>query len=163
MAYEGRIQLTNCLVARNQAEGRGGGAHIGRDATVLADFVTWTQNRARSGGPAEGAGHLVLKNSIVWDNEPPPLRPRAQRWSADWCNLEDDAAGQGNRAQPPRFRSFRSFDYVLRGNSPCIDAADPSLEDGLPWSDFHAAYETMNRPRADMGAYGGPAGRLWQP
>ena len=78
-----------------------------------------------------------------------------------YCDIQGGWSGDGNINVDPLFRDSENGDYHLQsltnpdcgdpGDSPCIDAGDPSISDTLINCDWG-----LGTIRSDMGAYGGP-------
>lgn len=98
-----------------------------------------------------------LANCIVWGSS----RPFTGEVTATYSNIQGGWPGEGNIDADPMFRSIRGFNYVLAPGSPCVDAGDPMIQDGI--SDWHPRWPEWypNGHRSDMGAYGGPENKKW--
>lgn len=71
------------------------------------------------------------------------------------------AGGVGNINADPLFLSRQGYDYLIGPGSPCIDAGDPALADGVWDSNPLWPRGLPDGPRSDMGAYGGPQNFGW--
>jgi len=84
----------------------------------------------------------------------------------DSVYVEEDSIlnwGPGMIDADPRLVSLYGFDCLLHPFSPCVDAGNPLIEDGV--SDWHPRWPEWypNSLRSDMGAYGGPGSVGWLP
>lgn len=154
--------LTNCTIAGNTAE-TGGGIRYSR-ATLNSTLTncTITSNTAAAGGGIYfDASSPTLTNCILWnDTSAAVYVDEESEPTLTHCNVQGGYAGEGNIDADPRFRSFRSFDYVLSPGSPCVDSGT-GQNDGIPWSRVNSAYGQHNSQAPDMGAYGGPGNLGW--
>ena len=154
--------LTNCTVSGNTAWEVGGGLYCDYSSPILTNCVI-SGNWARSGG---GGLHCdlsspTLTNCIIWGNDQTEIRGYLSSPLLTYSNIRGGYEGEGNIDAPPLFRSARGFDFLLGPNSPCIDAGDPGIEDGI--SDWYQRWPNWypNDARSDMGAYGGPGNWKW--
>lgn len=156
------VLFKNCLFQGNAAtdEGAFGGALVvGAGATIRLTNCTLTENFAAGiGGAISASGYAELYNCISWGNIPNELNHGAL---VQFTDIAGGYQGEGNIDSDPLFRQYRGFPYVLSAASPCIDAGDPALEDGI--SDWHPRWPHghPNDTRSDMGAYGGPGNVAW--
>ncbi len=155
--------LMGCTITENQAGLYGGGLYCTGSSPTLTN-CTISGNISildRGGGIYCTDSSPVLVNCVLWGDAPneveggtPVLR---------YCDVEGGHAGKGNIDADPLFRSFYGYDYLLSPGSPCIDAGDPTIEDGV--SDWHPRWPGWypNGARSDMGAFGGPGNFDWLP
>jgi hypothetical protein len=101
---------------------------------------------------------VELGDTLLWGDEPDEIAVAFSFLAVAYCDVEGGWPGEGNLDLDPGFRSGLGFDYLLRPGSPCIDAGDPALLDGVRWPRRYG-----NGPRSDMGAYGGPGDLGWLP
>ena len=137
----------------------GGALVVGAGATIRLTNCTLTENFAAGiGGAISASGYAELYNCISWGNIPNELNHGAL---VQFTDIAGGYQGEGNIDSDPLFRQYRGFPYVLSAASPCIDAGDPALEDGI--SDWHPRWPHghPNDTRSDMGAYGGPGNVAW--
>jgi hypothetical protein len=118
-----------------------------------------TGNSADSDGGGgffvRSSSQVTLTDCIVWGNSAREIGGSGQA-SVGYSDVRGGWPGEGNIDADPLFASYRDFDYLLRPGSPCIDAGDPAVEDGITWPRrYH------NGTRSDMGAYGGPCNGMW--
>ena len=124
-----------------------------------------------AGSPAEATPWAtppepVLTNCVLWANTPDavyndpddPGHP-----TIAYSDVEGGWPGIRNINADPGFRTVGRFEWLLRPGSPCIDAGDPTIEDGI--SDRHPRWPVWypNGALSDMGAYGGPGNIDWLP
>ena len=157
--------LTNCVISGNEARVGGGlGIYEGSAPTLMNCSVTINLASQVGGGLRIQSSSPNLTNCILWANVPDEINNDPQfpgNPTIRYCDVEGGYEGEGNIDTPPLFRSVRGFKYVLGPNSPCIDAGDPSIKDGI--SDWYPRWPEWypNRRRSDMGAYGGPGNWRW--
>ena len=159
-------RIRNTLITENSA---GSGAAVAcweEGALALIENCTLTHNQATSSGGAIDCRRYAsadVRNSILWNNEPDEIYPGVTGVSVAYSNIAGGWEGSGNIDADPLFRSRHGFEYLLGIASPCIDAGDPVIQDGI--SDWHPKWPQWypNAPRSDMGAYGGPGNLGWVP
>ena len=146
-------QIKNCIIADN-----GTGLYCYESSPVLMNCTI--ADNTDEGIYVSVSGSPTLTNCIVWDGGI-TLSGAFATADARFSNIEGSWPGIGNLNANPMFRSYRSFDYLLAPNSPCLDMGDPSIQDGL--SDSHPKWPEWypNGARSDMGAYGGSNNRGW--
>ena len=117
-------------------------------------------NSATSGiGGALGVaetGEARVTGSILYRDWPGEVAGR--NVTISYSNISGGYSGESNLDEDPRYRVFRGYGLGLSPGSPCIDAGEATLSDGIQWPSFY-----RNGQRADMGAYGGPLGEAWLP
>jgi len=154
------LVLENCIVVGNTAR-YGGGVDYNEGAPVLSNCTIAHNSADHGGGLYVYSASPIMNNCIVWNNEPDQIDVHSGVMDAAHSDIQGGWPGEGNIDQDPEFASFRGHDYLLRPASPCIDAGDPMIEDGLhdshpSWPDWYP-----NAARSDMGAYGGPENGAW--
>ena len=124
--------IERCIVAGNTA-GAGGGINVAPGATAVVSHATVADNTATSASAFAGgglrmiAGTLLADHNIVFGNTPFEISVfGAAPIQVEWSDVGGGYPGLGNIALDPRFRDATNLDYRLRGDSPCIDAGDPS-------------------------------------
>ena len=171
-SVESDLTITGCTIASNTTtDSHGGGIAIFDvdPSTIAITNCTIAGNRAIHGdGGALWIFALATNpkftNCIFWGNSPNEVSG-AHHYLGDptitYCDIEGGWDGVGNIEIDPLFISLPGFANLLRPGSPCIDAGDPSIEDGI--SDRHPRWPgwVPNGVRSDMGAYGGPGNRGW--
>ncbi|MBL7186818.1 MAG: right-handed parallel beta-helix repeat-containing protein [Phycisphaerae bacterium] len=168
------VVLENCLVSNNIA-GAGGGIfaesfdHVRlTNCTVAGNRLSGSEASSSGGGIHSVGGDIVIRNSIVWDNDGTAflLADSASGSPVLFSNIQGHYPGQGNIDADPLFASPATGDYHLQSAygrydarldrwvkddnyiySPCIDAGDP--QDPVGSEAF------PNNSRINMGAYGG--------
>ena len=158
--------LTNCVIARNHAGLCGAGLSC-EDASPKLTNCTLVENSATSGGGLccqTWDDSPRLRNCIVWGNLPEQILEQNGAWPhVVFSDIQGGWRGEGNLDLNPLLFSARGFEYLLSPRSPCVDAGDPEIEDGLSDSDPRWPDRFPNLPRSDMGAYGGEANAGWLP
>ncbi|MAE69311.1 MAG: hypothetical protein CME06_02455 [Gemmatimonadetes bacterium] len=156
--------IRNCLITDNTAAERGAGMvfYEGSDS-VLVRNCTFADNDCLYGGggiDCDG-GSPTLLNCVFWGNTPNQIGIIVGAPSIRYSDVVGGWAGEGNIDAAPLFRSRAGYDYLLAPSSPCVDAGDPSIADGV--SDWHPLWPARypNDARSDMGAYGGPGNWRW--
>ncbi len=159
-AYYCSLHLTNCSIADNSAEFYGGIEAF--HSSLYLTNCTLANNVAGTGGGihCQDLTTAAITNCILWNNVPDQVEGGASV-TITYSDIEGGWRGEGNIDAAPRFVSLRGFDYLLHPESPCIDAGDPTVEDGI--YDQHPRWPDRypNGRRADMGAYGGPCNGGW--
>ncbi|MAE71203.1 MAG: hypothetical protein CME06_12150 [Gemmatimonadetes bacterium] len=142
IATGGVASLNNCIIAGNRATGepgtKGGGLHgpVELSNCTIVDNVADNDTSATGGGIF---GAATLTNCILWGNLPNQI---ANASVVTYCDVQDGHSGAGNFSSTPRFTSWGDLDYLLQPldrwvgdtfvpRSPCIDAGDPTIEDGV--------------------------------
>ena len=166
-ADEGDANLTNSVVAFNDADTDGGGIYQQTSGTVTLTNVTTAGNSSSTSGSARGDAvytssgtSTYIYNSIVQGDSANAVAYNAGTASGsynDWYNNSTGtttsgwSSGTGDLSTNPKFNNYsndgniNNDDLSLKSTSPCIDAGDPS-------SSSNDADGTTN----DMGAWGGP-------
>jgi serine protease len=128
---------------------------IVRNVASLPD--TTPGQMAGKGGGLSLYAPVVMRNNIVWGNrqaiggqiDGSTRRPPKLRYNL----VEGGVGGDGNLDRSPGFADTVS--YYLGSQSPGIDAGDPAAP-GDPARSGSATAPSKGKPRADVGAYGGP-------
>jgi hypothetical protein len=148
----------------------GGGIYCEHSTLILINN-TITGNKAYYSNPYNPPYHnyvgsgifawqcsLIILNSIIWGNVESDIDDWGYSiYNASYSDLGDSILGQGNIDVDPLFRDPANGDFHLMSvacgdsaDSPCIDAGDPNILDGLldcSWG--------LGTTISDMGAYGG--------
>ncbi|MBN1361760.1 MAG: right-handed parallel beta-helix repeat-containing protein [Sedimentisphaerales bacterium] len=154
--------LTNCLIARNRAEGIFGSNPTVENCTIAHNL-----------GMGVSGVRPTIRNSIVYFNNGHGTDVEGKlQLTVTYSDIEGGAPGQGNIDTDPLFKAPGNYHLKSEGwswdalagqwtwddvTSPCIDAADPGAslgeeircEPGDPFS------ERAVNHRLNMGAYGG--------
>ena len=157
--------IENCVISENTSGFLGGGLYCVWSSPTITN-CTFSANTASWGGGAicfYDRSYPVVRNCILWGDAPEEI------WgspfgsiSISYSDVQGGREGEGNIDLDPRFApAFHGFEYLLKPNSPCIDAGDPFIEDKL--YDSHPRWPEWypNGVRSDMGAYGGPNNIGW--
>lgn len=186
----GEVEIRNNVICCNDAsQGHGGGVYCYGPDTGLPCYLennTIANNAAAGGGGLNCAMTIILRNTILWDNQAdggPEIRIHS--WttpetlvSIHYCDIEggQDSIfifgpgdpvdwGEGNIDLLPYFETGPLSDYHLtEGVSPCIDAGDPSPAYSDPEdtdNPGYALWPALGTVRNDMGAYGGGGAGYW--
>ncbi len=168
--------ISNNLVASNDASSGAGIYCWSSSPDIVNNTVAYNLARYDGGGlyAQDSASVVLVSNTIFWANDaedgPEIALLNLSTLTIDYSDvhggmdsvyLEDGCVlnwGDGIIDAYPRFTNYRGYYYLLRKGSPCIDAGDPSIEDGIEWPIWYA-----NGPRSDMGAFGGPGNVGWLP
>jgi len=185
---EGRVE--NCRIVCNTATGNGGGIYIDGDQwditncvvsrntgrhgsgiyTVLYDAIITNTTIVANESPMGGGFHAhrfsvpTLTNCIIRDNVPTQVAHTEDSPTITYSNVQDGWPGTGNIDADPLFLTIEHDAYLPHPkHSPCIDAGDPLILDGV--YDRHPLWPERfpNSSRSDMGAYGGPGNTGWLP
>lgn len=163
--------LTNCIVTGNSSQA-GGGMRAGNTATIgsissspIITNCVFVDNEstvmAGGGIRFDDTAAPILTNLVIWDNAPDGINSGAGVPDVNYSIVQGGWVGESNNSNDPRFISYSGFDYLLHPSSPGIDAGDPDMKDGRYESDGRWPGTYPVGPRADMGAYGGPANFKW--
>ncbi len=113
-------------------------------------------------GTCGGHSHPQLTSCILWADLPQEIHNEAGGLSTITCSdVQRGWAGEGNIDVAPRIWSGAGFHYLLRPGSPCIDAGDPAIEDGISHRRLWWPARHPNGARSDVGAYGGAGNGGW--
>ncbi len=165
------LMLDGCIVAGNAATGddtAAGGALFGYRLDVatitnctIVDNSVVADSLAAWGGLLIKDTPLFVANSIARANTLGDLGGSAGQSNVRYSNIGGGWPGPGNIDIEPRLAPFHGFAYLLAPDSPCIDAGDPLILDGI--SDWHPRWPNWapNDERSDMGAYGGESNGAW--
>ncbi|UCE67556.1 MAG: right-handed parallel beta-helix repeat-containing protein [Candidatus Zixiibacteriota bacterium] len=149
--------ISNNIISGNYAIFHGGGIDCSYSSPTIKNN-TITGNEALGGsGIFCSYSSPVITNTIVWGGTANRIWLCADS-SVTYCDIQDSLwPGVGNISIDPLFRDAANGDFHLMSiacgdtlDSPCIDAGDPNILDGLldcSWG--------LGDPRSDMGAYGG--------
>ena len=162
-SFYGRPTFANCIIAENSSKMNGGGIYAEYSRPIFTNCVIANNSAAGYGDGINCSygGDASLANCILWGSPNQINFADGYAPLISYSDIEGGWSGSGNINADPGFVSLRGFDYLLHPESPCIDAGDPTVEDGfsdwLPrWPDGYP-----NGSRADMGAYGGPCNGGW--
>jgi len=157
--------FANCVMVDNTAP-LGSALAPGIGAVLTVEQCVIAGNRSSDGAAVEllSAWEGRIRSSILWNPASAGEIHDGEAWEevdVQYSDVRGGWPGDGNLNVAPVFGSFRDFDYILAPGSPCIDAGDPSVSDGI--SDWHPRWPARysNGARSDMGAYGGPGNIDW--
>jgi hypothetical protein len=119
--YYSPLTIINCTVAENRAAERGGGITFTASPSTLTNTILW-----------DNVAHLGAEIYVTLGQDP----------GVTYSDVKDGWPGEGNIDADPFFVDPVNDDYHLLGDSPCIDAGDPSSPN-IPWGGL----------RRDMGAF----------
>ena len=168
LQFNSSPSFTSCVFVGNSASS-GGALSVLSDCAPSIDNCTLVDNSARGSGGAvycrAATAAPTIINSVIWGNTPDQVSVDHGIATVSWSDVQGGFPGEGNIDADPMFTTYEGFDYALRKHSPCVDAGDPSMQDGLDWTDpfFPPFYHERNTPACDMGAYGGPEAWRWLP
>jgi len=166
--WDGDAKLYNNVISYNKAT-YGAGIYVINDLTISEpDYInnTVVKNEATiaGGGIYSDRSDPTLMNSILWNNsapDGPQIFMDGGTIDVSYSDIQGGWAGTGNINQNPKMWRFL---YLLRFNSPCIDAGNPDPiynDPEKPWRPGYALFPARGLVRNDMGAYGGPAAIDW--
>ncbi len=164
LSYYAEPRVRNCIIAGNRSNCNGGGIACRSESHVRLTNCTVTGNIALGDGGGLFSTYFskpMVTNCILRGDDPDEIFIFTGRLTVVYSDIEGGWDGEGNIDADPLFTAFHGFDCLLRPGSPCIDAGDPLIEDGL--NDTHPLWPDWypDGPRSDMGAYGGPLNRIW--
>ena len=168
--------LANSTIVANSSDYEGGGAYCDASSPMFTNCTI-----ADNSCPRPGAGLCcrnspspTLINCILWNDTRRDIYVYigGNDPVVSYSNIKGGWEGQGNTSTDPVLISWKGFEQMPNPvdrwigdtyfpRSPCIDAGDPAIEDGI--SDWHPRWPNWypNGPRSDMGVYGGPSNRDW--
>ena len=165
--YENHGVVENSIFWTNVSSNRGGGMFTNESDLSITncDFVNNSANNLSNTGGGlydYSYSHVVVTNSIFWDNQPDQIYSDSSSYPVDvsYCLVEGGyTAGTNIVTADPLFVDETSGDFRLTDTSPCIDAADgtaATAEDiadsarvDVPW----VADTGIGPPWADIGAF----------
>jgi len=155
--------IINNTINGNSARLGGGIVCYGTNSAIISNnTISGNCTTLGGGGICCSGGSQVITNTILWGNIGSEIRLYYGNESLviTYCDIQGGWAGEGNIDLDPLFRDPENGDLHLQsitnpdcggpGNSPCIDAGDPQILDGILNCDWGLGAE-----RSDMGAYGG--------
>jgi len=159
-------RVSNSLIVGNSAGQSGGGMAAFEEPppqAAIAHCTIAANSAGQSGGGVRIAftPETLLVNSILWGNlaaSGPDLAGGASG-SVKACDIKVNpfSGTSGNFSEDPRFIDPAGGDYGLRGNSPAIDAGDPSGAMGLDLDLAGLARladgDGDGEPQPDLGAF----------
>jgi parallel beta-helix repeat protein/predicted outer membrane repeat protein len=153
--YYSSATLYNNTITGNSVDGVGGGIWLVDSSTVnIINTISWNNTATAGEEIAISYFDLYIPSTLTISYS--DVEGGEEGVFVDTgCTLN---WGDGMIEADPLFIRFHGFDYILRRGSPCIDAGDPALEDGIHWPEWY-----NNEPRSDTGAYGGPGNVGWLP
>lgn len=160
--FSGCIMKNNVICSNYGVTSYGGGAGIWINSNFsrpkLIENNTIVNNSAISGaGGIYSGGTVTLMNSIIWGNGAIQLQGALV---VTYCDVQNGFSGTGNINSDPL---FSDTNFVLKVNSPCVDAGDSGSIHNDPQDSLNpgfAKYPSRGTVRNDMGAYGGPLRRV---
>lgn len=156
--FDNTVIKNNIIVSNSGGTSFGGGgiwAGGSSGSPVLIENNTITDNRSvlAGGGVRKQSAErdMVLRNNIIWGNRATAGSHQISGAisSAFYNLIEDGYTGSTNSALDPIIAWGSQLDYYLGYNSPAVDSGDPASE-----------FNDIDGSRNDIGAYGGPGGRL---
>jgi len=148
--------VTNCTFSGNETFYSGGGMYNFYSNPTVSNCTFSGNSADDNSGMYNYYSNPTVTNCILWGDSGGKIFNNDSDPIVTYCNVQGGYPGKGNIDADPLFITFHGFDYLLRRDSPCIDAGDPALEDGIEWPKLY-----FNGPRSDMGAYGGPGNERW--
>jgi len=99
----------------------------------------------------------AISNSVIWGSNWGALYISGGSCTVSYCCVEGGWSGAGNISSDPGFYDADANNYHLAGDSPCIDAGDPSYSAGANESDIDGEQRVMDGDNdgtavVDMGA-----------
>lgn len=167
------LDVRNCLLAQNQADGYGGGIAGGSQELRLTGCTLANNTADVLGAGLLLGGDTIIKNSILWGNMIDPSgddvtdvysQIEALRFAqVDYSTVQGwsgEFGGVGNLSGDPMFHdpqystasSGHLGDYHLKPGSPAINAGDPAFVPHPGESDLDGHARVLCG-RVDIGAY----------
>lgn len=154
--------VANCLFIANELCGganQGGGIRVGDGGGTIVNCTFYGNAEvciSEDHGIYMKWDSTAVNNCVLVGDYPTVKQRDNSQSTISYTNLPEGWPGPGNISDSPRLQTVREWPFVLGAGSPCIDAGDPSIEDGVRWPTQY-----RNGSRSDMGAYGGPYSGLW--
>jgi len=135
--------------------------------TIVGNTVSGTGSSyaGRGGGALVASTQGIFRNNIIWNNTQTTGTQLGLILGgtalATFNDVQGGFAGSGNINADPLF--VDTLSYLLQSSSLCIDAGDSSSTFNDPedsGSPGNALFPAQGTVRNDIGAYGGPGGRL---
>ncbi|MCP5062773.1 MAG: hypothetical protein GY936_09940 [Ignavibacteriae bacterium] len=163
LAFCPGIIIKNNIITHNSALGSfngGGGIYVDWRGVRLINNTIVNNHSGDKGGGIISTGTLTLiDNCIIYGNTADSSDPqifKRYRGAVDlrYTNIEGGWEGVGNIDEAPLFTDSKSF--MLKLNSPCIDAGHPHPYYSDPKSSEigKAQFPSQGTTRNDMGVYG---------
>jgi hypothetical protein len=157
--------ITNNAIYKNTSNWHGGGLFISGNSfpILINNSVIMNEAASNGGGLYSSSQSGEFLNNIFWKNS---ARMNGQQiflevdtLKVTYSNVQGGWEGEGNIDTDPLFVDSENRNFILKPNSPCIDAGDPDpqfndIED--PNNPGFALYPSQGTIRNDMGAFGGP-------
>ncbi|MBW1673043.1 MAG: T9SS type A sorting domain-containing protein, partial [Deltaproteobacteria bacterium] len=157
--------ISNNIITGNSSGEVGGGVGCESSGSPTISNNTITGNSAEAGGGILCSDSSpLITNTILWADSASDMGNEIFVYGGSpvitYCDIEGGWSGEGNIDVDPLFRDPDNGDFHLQsitnpdcggpGDSPCIDAGDPTIFDSMLDCDWGLGAE-----RSDMGAYGG--------
>ncbi|MCP4580831.1 MAG: T9SS type A sorting domain-containing protein [candidate division Zixibacteria bacterium] len=161
--------ISNNVISENIALGEwgygGGISMLFSSPLLINNLIIENQALQMGGGIYCWSSNPIIANNIIWADS---ADDRTEVWSdtssaltITYCDIQDTLwPGVGNISTDPLFRDPDNGDFHLQsmtnpdcgdaGDSPCIDAGNPTIFDSMLDCDWGLGEE-----RSDMGVYGG--------
>ncbi|MEE9553078.1 MAG: right-handed parallel beta-helix repeat-containing protein [candidate division Zixibacteria bacterium] len=163
--YESSPTISNNTISGNPTQYFGGGIYCyDSSPTISNNTISGNTAGLYGGGIFSWDSSPVITNTIFWADSA-PTDPEIHLYGTSspvitYCDVEGGWSGEGNIDIDPLFRDPENGDFYLQsitnldcdgpGDSPCIDAGDPSICDLVLDCDHG-----LGEIRSDIGAYGG--------
>lgn len=152
------LTLRNCLIVSNTTYSMGGGYSATADSTVENCTIAFNVSRnGEGGGLSIFDANVAVRNTIIYTNRA-LAKPATDNWATNRVtsiNFQNvctfPRAGSNWLTNDPRFVSIAARNFRLRGDSPCINAAQT-----LSWMSSATDLDGIPRIRngaPDLGAY----------
>ncbi len=141
------VVLENSIFTGNTAEIFGGAIFSAESKLVLINNTLFNNISSNFGGAIVLTNFVEaeFQNNVFYKNSGRTGKQEISIISGDSTNLAEHYNFRGSENLNPKFISQENL--RLRGDSPCLDAGNPSPE-----------FNDVNNTRNDQGAYGGPLG-----
>ncbi len=159
------LEFINCLFSNNSASTQGSALYLAGTGTYTLNHCTVTKNGTSGGSAvavyqASSLSTLALRNSIIHSNLIGNLT--CSNGSSNYCCIGTTQVlpGTGNMNTDPLF--YRpEFDWHLRPDSPCLNAADPNSYQTVQQDLAGYSRDNYFGARFDMGCYEWPDPRFF--
>jgi len=147
--------ITNCVFSDNTATNNGGGMYNQVDSSSTVTNCTFSGNTATDGGGMFNIQSTpTVTDCILWGNSPEEIYNNSSTPVVTYCDVQGGYTGLGNIDEDPLFEDASSENYMLTGDSPCIDAGIDTS--GSAYGNVTDDIDDTLRPQRgsyDIGAY----------
>lgn len=144
--------LRNCLIERNSTDLYDGGGVYGSLGGTVENCTIVSNTANRYAGGVNAVQGTVIKNTIMYFNEPTNWAASSPSTIDNSCTTPDASSwGSNNITNDPTFKNANAGDYRLKTTSPCVNTGtNQAWMTGA--GDLGGQYRILEGT-VDMGAY----------